>query len=103
MAVCPGGRAPAYDGGPSRGGDDAGSLADRAQQYTAQRTAPGTSVSAGALLNARAQAARLPLREMGSVATHGLIDLVEQKTEAIAHTLPLESLVLRASTGRPRA
>ena len=62
MRRSPGGRAPAYDGGPSRGGDDAGSLADRAQQYTAQRTAPGTSVSAGALLNARAQAARLPLR-----------------------------------------
>ena len=57
-----GGHATAYDGGPSRAGDDGGSLADRAQEYAAQRTAPGTSVSAGALLSARAAAARLPMR-----------------------------------------
>ncbi|TDP74507.1 LacI family DNA-binding transcriptional regulator [Roseateles toxinivorans] len=55
------------------------------------------------MLHPQLTTVRLPLREMGSVATHGLIDLVEQKTEAIAHTLPLESLVLRASTGRPQA
>lgn len=57
-----GGHATAYDGGPSRGGDDAGSLADRAAQYTAERTAPGNHVSAAALLAARQQAAALPVR-----------------------------------------
>ncbi len=57
-----GGHATAYDGGPSRTGDDGGALSDRAAQYTGERTAPGTSVSAGALLSARAQAAALPLR-----------------------------------------
>ena len=57
-----GGHATAYDGGPSRGGDDAGALSARAQEYASERTAPGTSVSAGALLAARDQAAALPLR-----------------------------------------
>ena len=57
-----GGHVTAYDGGPSRGGSDGGALFDRAAEYTAQRTAPGTSVSAAALLSARAQAAKLPQR-----------------------------------------
>lgn len=52
-----GGHATAYDGGPSRGGDDAGALSARAQEYASERIAPGSSVSAGALLAAREQAA----------------------------------------------
>jgi len=57
-----GGHATAYDGGPSRAGDDGGNLADRAEQYTAERTAPGNHVSAAALLAARTQAAAMPIR-----------------------------------------
>ena len=50
-----------YDGGPARGGDDdGGSIADQAEEYSMARTAPGTSVSAGALVAARAQAAAMP-------------------------------------------
>jgi hypothetical protein len=49
-----------FDGGPARGGDDAGgSIADQAAQYSAERSAPGTSVSAAALIAARGQAAAL--------------------------------------------
>ena len=55
------------------------------------------------MLHPQLTTVRLPLREMGAVATHGLIDIVEQKTAAIERTLPLERLVQRASTGRPRA
>ncbi|HEV7148340.1 MAG TPA: hypothetical protein VGN48_15220 [Pedococcus sp.] len=51
-----------YDGGPARAGDDGQAVIDRAQQYSQQRTAPGTSVSAGALTAARAQAAAMKLR-----------------------------------------
>ena len=50
------------DGGPAHPDDPAGSLADQAAQYSAQRSAPGTTVSAGALLAARGQAAALPAR-----------------------------------------
>ena len=57
-----GGHATAYDGGPSRAGDDGGSLADRAAEYSFQRSAPAASVSAAALLAGRAQAAKLPVR-----------------------------------------
>ncbi len=57
-----GGHATAYDGGPSRSGDDAGAIEDRAAEYAAERSAPGNHVSAGALLAARAQAAALPVR-----------------------------------------
>ncbi|GAB2909898.1 exo-alpha-sialidase [Rhodococcus aerolatus] len=59
----PPGHATAYDGGPARaGGDDAGEIADRAEEYSQARTAPAGSVSAAALVSARAQAAALPLR-----------------------------------------
>ena len=59
----PKGHATAYDGGPARaGGDDAGEIADRAGEYSAARSAPAASVSAGALVSARAQAAALPQR-----------------------------------------
>ena len=51
-----------FDGGPARGGDDGASLADRAAQYSAERTAPGTTVSAAALLAARGQANALAAR-----------------------------------------
>ncbi len=49
-----------YDGGPARGGDDGASIADRAQQYASMRSAPGSAVSAGALIAARGQAAGMP-------------------------------------------
>ncbi|MEO6999042.1 MAG: hypothetical protein ABI112_13250 [Terracoccus sp.] len=49
-----------YDGGPARAsGDDEGAIADRAGQYASMRSAPGTSVSAAALVAARAQAAAM--------------------------------------------
>ena len=51
-----------YDGGPARAGDDGGSLADRAAEYSYARSAPATSVSAAALLAARQQAAKMPVR-----------------------------------------
>ena len=51
-----------YDGGPARAGDDGGALMDRAAEYTGARTAPGTTVSAQALLAARQHAAAMPVR-----------------------------------------
>ena len=56
------GHATGFDGGPARGGDDGGSLADRAAEYSAARSAPGTNVSAAALIAARGQAASMPVR-----------------------------------------
>jgi LacI family transcriptional regulator len=44
---------------------------------------------------------RLPLREMGARATHGLIDLIERRTDGIACSLPPERLVVRESTAPP--
>jgi LacI family transcriptional regulator len=48
-------------------------------------------------------ALRLPLQEMGVVATNGLIDLLEGKTKSVSHVLAPEELVVRASTAPPRA
>ncbi|HEX2903466.1 MAG TPA: hypothetical protein VHO01_08415 [Jatrophihabitans sp.] len=51
------------DGGPARSPeDDGGDLADQAQQFSYERSAPADSVSAQALLAARAQAAAMPRR-----------------------------------------
>lgn len=47
-------------------------------------------------------ALRLPAREMGAVAAEGLIDLLEEKSEAVARILKPEGLVLRASTSAPK-
>ncbi|MEF7617271.1 LacI family DNA-binding transcriptional regulator [Aquincola sp. MAHUQ-54] len=44
---------------------------------------------------------RLPLREMGSVATHGLIDLLEGRIGQVECTLPIERLVARQSCAAP--
>jgi LacI family transcriptional regulator len=48
-------------------------------------------------------ALRLPLQEMGRVATDGLIDLLEGRTKGVSRVLPPETLVVRASTAPPRA
>ena len=62
------GHAVGYDGGSARSaGDDGGALADQANQYSAERSAPAASVSAQALLAARSQAAGLPVRSGGWV------------------------------------
>lgn len=44
---------------------------------------------------------RLPTREMGAIATRGLIDLIEGKTSRITAKLAPEQLVIRASTAAP--
>ncbi len=46
---------------------------------------------------------RLPLYEMGRVATDGLIDLVEGRTSRVAHVLAPERLIVRESTAPPRS
>lgn len=54
------GHALGLDGGPARdGGEDGQSIADLAAQYSAERSAPGATVSAAALLAARGQATAL--------------------------------------------
>jgi len=54
------GHALGLDGGPARdGGKDGQSIADLAAQYSAERSAPGATVSAAALLAARGQATAL--------------------------------------------
>lgn len=45
---------------------------------------------------------RLPLQEMGKVATDGLIDLLEGKTKVVSRVLAPEKLVVRESTAPPR-
>jgi LacI family transcriptional regulator len=48
-------------------------------------------------------ALRLPLQEMGRVATDGLIDLLEGNAKSVSRMLQPEQLVVRASTAPPRA
>lgn len=48
-------------------------------------------------------AMRLPLQEMGKVATDGLIDVLEGKAKAVSRVLKHEALVVRSSTAPPRA
>lgn len=48
-------------------------------------------------------ALRLPLQEMGAVATNGLVDLLESKTDRVARLLGPEGLVVRSSTAPPTA
>lgn len=55
-------------------------------------------VAVAEMLHPTLTTVRLPLREMGARATHGLIDLIERKAEQIACSLPPEGLVLRQST-----
>jgi LacI family transcriptional regulator len=45
---------------------------------------------------------RLPLQEMGKVATDGLIDLLEGKTRVVSRVLEPEQLIVRESTAPPR-
>jgi LacI family transcriptional regulator len=48
-------------------------------------------------------ALRLPLQEMGEVATNGLIDMLDGKARGVSRVLPPETLVVRSSTAPPRA
>ncbi|MCM2310021.1 MAG: LacI family transcriptional regulator [Steroidobacteraceae bacterium] len=48
-------------------------------------------------------AMRLPLQEMGKVATEGLIDVLEGKAKSVSRLLPHEQLVVRSSTAPPRS
>ena len=48
-------------------------------------------------------ALRLPLQEMGEVASNGLIDMLDGKARVVARVLPPETLVVRSSTAPPRA
>lgn len=44
---------------------------------------------------------RMPLRRLGELAADGLIDLIENKTDVVAHTLSPDGLHVRESTARP--
>ncbi|RPH92628.1 MAG: LacI family transcriptional regulator, partial [Lysobacterales bacterium] len=48
-------------------------------------------------------ALRLPLQEMGALATHGLIDLIESRVEVVSQVMESRGLIVRASTAPPRA